>query len=35
MAEDFIRRYKDLMRDSFHNRQEIEQFTRRTRDNLW
>jgi hypothetical protein len=35
MAEDFIRRYKDLMRDSFHNRREIEQVTRSTRDNLW
>ena len=35
MAEDFIRRYKDLMRDSFHNRREMEQVTRITRDNLW
>jgi hypothetical protein len=35
MAEDFIRRYKDLMRDSFHNRREMEQIARSSRDKLW
>jgi hypothetical protein len=35
VAEDFIRRYRDLMRDSYHNRREIERITRETRDNLW
>jgi transposase-like protein len=34
-AEDFIRRYRDLMRDSYHNRREIERVTRETRDKLW
>jgi hypothetical protein len=33
--EDFIRRYKDLMRDSYHTRREIERTTKETRDNLW
>jgi transposase-like protein len=35
VAEDFIRRYRDLMRDSYHNRREIERITRETRDKLW
>ncbi|MFX1484301.1 MAG: hypothetical protein ACFFCP_14060 [Promethearchaeota archaeon] len=35
MAEDFIRRYKDLMRDSYHNRREMEQISRNARDSLW
>jgi hypothetical protein len=35
MAEDFIRRYKDLMRDSFHNRREMEQVARSSRDSIW
>ncbi|MFX1482389.1 MAG: hypothetical protein ACFFCP_04285 [Promethearchaeota archaeon] len=35
MAEDFIRRYKDLMRDSYHNRREMEQVSRTARDALW
>jgi hypothetical protein len=35
VAEDFIRRYRDLMRDSYHNRCEIERITRETRDSLW
>jgi hypothetical protein len=35
MAEDFIRRYKDLMRDSFHNRSEMQQVTRGSQDSLW
>jgi len=35
MAEDFIRRYKDLMRDSFHNRREMEQVARSSRDSHW
>ena len=35
MAEDFIRRYKELMRDSFHNRREMEQISRNARDSLW
>jgi len=34
-AEDFIRRYRDLMRDSYHNRREIERITRENRDKLW
>ena len=34
-AEDFIRSYRDLMRDSYHNRCEIERITRETRDSLW
>jgi len=33
-AEDFIRRYRDLMRDSYHNRREIERITRENRDKL-
>lgn len=35
VAEDFIRRYKDLMRDSYHNKREIERISRDNRDNLW
>lgn len=35
VAEDFIRRYRDLMRDSYHNRREIERSIRETRDKLW
>ena len=35
MAEDFIRRYKDLMRDSFHNRSEMQQVRRSSQDSLW
>ncbi|MFW9813887.1 MAG: hypothetical protein ACFFF9_15600 [Candidatus Thorarchaeota archaeon] len=35
MAEDFIRRYKDLMRDSFHNRREMDQISRSSHDSLW
>ncbi|MGQ4910804.1 MAG: hypothetical protein ACP6KW_01410 [Candidatus Thorarchaeota archaeon] len=35
VAEDFIRRYKDLMRDSYHNRRELERLTRDTRDRYW
>ncbi len=35
IAEDFIRRYKGLMRDCFHNRREMEQVTRNSRDSLW
>lgn len=35
VAEDFIRRYRDLMRDSYHNRQEIERVNRESRDQLW
>ncbi|MFW9869676.1 MAG: hypothetical protein ACFFEL_08625 [Candidatus Thorarchaeota archaeon] len=35
MAEDFIRRYKDLMRDSYHNRREMDQISRSARDSLW
>lgn len=35
VAEDFIRRYRDLIRDSYHNRREIERINRETRDQLW
>ncbi|MFW9806159.1 MAG: hypothetical protein ACFFFK_05470 [Candidatus Thorarchaeota archaeon] len=35
IAEDFIRRYRDLMRDSYHNRREIERIDRENRDHLW
>jgi ribosomal protein S17E len=35
MAEDFIRRYKDLMRDSFHNKREMDQVARSSRDSPW
>ena len=35
VAEDFIRRYKDLMRDSYYNRKEIERLSRNTRDRYW
>lgn len=35
VTEDFIRRYRDLMRDSYHTRREIERVTRDTRDKLW
>ena len=35
VAEDFIRRYKDLMRNSYYTRREIERQTRETRDRLW
>lgn len=34
-AEEFIRQYKDLMRNSYHTRREIERQTRETRDRLW
>ncbi|MGY5855568.1 MAG: hypothetical protein RTS72_03145, partial [Candidatus Thorarchaeota archaeon] len=34
-TEDFIRRYRDLMRDSYHNRREIQRNTRESRDSLW
>ena len=35
VAEDFIRRYRDLMRDSYHNRREMERINRESRDQLW
>jgi hypothetical protein len=35
VAEDFIRRYKDLMRNSYYTQREIERQTRETRDRLW
>ncbi len=35
VTEDFIRRYKDLMRDSYHTRREIERQSRETRGRLW
>ncbi|MHA2396866.1 MAG: hypothetical protein ACXAC0_09200, partial [Candidatus Thorarchaeota archaeon] len=35
VTEDFIRRYRDLMRDSYHNRREVERATRESRDKLW
>ena len=35
IAEDFIRRYRDLMRDSYHNRREMERVNREARDKLW
>ena len=35
VTEDFIRRYKDLMRDSYQTRREIERQTRETRDRFW
>lgn len=35
VTEDFIRRYRDLMRDSYHNKREIERVTKESRDNLW
>ncbi|MFW9844917.1 MAG: hypothetical protein ACFFEV_10100, partial [Candidatus Thorarchaeota archaeon] len=35
VTEDFIRRYKDLMRDSYHTRREIERQSRETRERLW
>ncbi len=35
IPEDFIRRYKDLMRESYHTRKEIERQSRNTRDGLW
>ncbi|MFW9787440.1 MAG: hypothetical protein ACFFE2_04330 [Candidatus Thorarchaeota archaeon] len=35
VAEDFIRRYRDLMRDSYHNMREMERATRESRDQLW
>ncbi|TFG99450.1 hypothetical protein E4H12_02695 [Candidatus Thorarchaeota archaeon] len=34
-AEEFIRQYKDLMRNSYHTRREIERQSRETRDRLW
>ena len=35
VTEDFIRRYRDMMRDSYHNKREIERVTKESRDNLW
>ncbi len=35
VTEDFIRRYRDLMRDSYHNRHEMERVRSETRDKLW
>jgi hypothetical protein len=35
VAEDFIRRYKDLMRDSYYNRREIDRLSRQTRTRYW
>ncbi len=35
VTEDFIRRYKDLMRNSYNTRREIERQSRETRDRLW
>jgi hypothetical protein len=35
VTEDFIRRYKDLMRDSYLNRREIQRLSRETREKLW
>ncbi len=35
VAEDFIRRYKDLMRNSYQTRREIARQTRETRDRFW
>ncbi|MHA1863256.1 MAG: hypothetical protein ACTSWA_05765 [Candidatus Thorarchaeota archaeon] len=35
VAEDFIRRYKDLMRDSYHTRREIDRQSHETRGRLW
>ena len=35
VPEDFIRRYKDLMRESYHTRREIERQSRNTRDGFW
>lgn len=35
MAEDFIRRYRELMRDSYHTRQEMERISEESRDALW
>lgn len=35
VAEDFIRRYKDLMRNSYYTRREIERQSRDTREKLW
>ncbi len=35
VPEDFIRRYKDLMRDSYHTRREIEKQSRSNRDSFW
>ena len=35
VAEDFIRRYKDLMRNSYYTRRDIERQSRETREKLW
>ncbi|TFG34977.1 hypothetical protein EU527_00580 [Candidatus Thorarchaeota archaeon] len=35
VTEDFIRRYKDLMRESYHTRREIEKQSRNAKDELW
>ena len=35
VAEDFIRRYKNLMRDSYHNRREMERQSKNTRERYW
>jgi hypothetical protein len=35
VTEDFIRRYKDLMRDSYLNRREIQRRSKETREQLW
>jgi hypothetical protein len=35
VTEDFIRRYKDLMRDSYLNRREIQRLSRETRERFW
>lgn len=35
VTEDFIRRYKNLMRDSYQNRREIQRLSKVSRDQLW
>jgi len=35
VTEDFIRRYKDLMRESYHTRKEIERQSKSARDSFW
>ena len=35
VTEDFIRRYKDLMRNSYYTRREIDRQSRETRERLW
>ncbi len=35
VTEDFIRRYKDLMRDSYLNRREIQRLSRESREQFW